>query len=288
MEPQVTGFFDTTTNTVTYVLADPATKRCAIIDPVWDYDPDSGRTDTTNVEKLERFVHDNDLQVDLILETHAHADHLSASQRLKRVFGAPIAIGTHIVDVQAMFKQIFNLGEDYATDGSQFDRLIEDGAVFSVGKLELRAIHTPGHTPACMAYVCGNVAFVGDTLFMPAYGTARCDFPGGDAATLYRSIRKLFELPHETALYLCHDYLPAEGRTEYQWVTTVGDQRRQNVHVHDGVTEQEFVAMREARDKTLPLPRLLIPSVQVNVRAGQLPPQESNGISYIKVPVDTL
>lgn len=288
MKPSVTGFFDETTNTVSYVLADSGTGRCAIIDPVWDYDPKSGRTDTASVGQIETFVRDAGLEVELILETHAHADHLSASQHLKHLYDAPVAIGEHIVEVQKIFKGVFNLGDEFATDGSQFDRLIADGETFHVGGLELRAMHTPGHTPACMTYCCGDVAFVGDTLFMPDYGTARADFPGGDAATLYRSIRRIFDLPEQTTLYLCHDYLPDQGRSDYVWETTVAEQRRANIHVHDGVTEAEFVAMREARDKTLDMPTLILPSVQVNARAGCLPPPEANGVSYLKIPVDAL
>lgn len=286
MKPEVTGFFDETTNTISYVLADPETKHCAIIDSVWDYDPRSGRTDTASVDKIVRFVEEADYEVEMILETHAHADHLSASQYLKKHFGAPIAIGSHIREVQAIFEQVFNLQDTELAD--TFDRLIRDDEVFTVGNLELRAMHTPGHTPACMAYLCGDIAFVGDTLFMPDYGTARADFPGGDAATLYRSIQKLFALPDDTRLYLCHDYLPAEGRTEYQWQTTVAEQRRNNIHVHDGISEQAFVEMRSKRDATLTLPTLIIPSVQVNIRAGGLPVPEKNGITYLKVPVDTL
>jgi len=287
MKPEVTGFFDEITNTISYVLADPQARRCAIIDSVWDYDPRSGRTDTGSVDRIIRLVKDSGYEVELILETHAHADHLSASQRLKEAFGAPIAIGSHIREVQGIFEKVFNL-PDGITLADTFDRLIDDDEVFTVGSLELRAMHTPGHTPACMAYICGDIAFVGDTLFMPDYGTARADFPGGDAATLYRSIQKLFALPDGTRLYLCHDYLPEEGRTEYQWETTVGEQRRNNIHVHDGISEQAFVEMRSKRDATLSLPTLIIPSVQVNIRAGNLPPPESNGVSYLKVPVDML
>lgn len=288
MNPEVTGFFDETTNTISYVLADPRTKRCAIIDSVWDYDPHTGRTGTGNVARLEQFISSNGYEVELILETHAHADHLSASQHLKKAFGAPIAIGEHIQDVRDIFREVFNFGDELDSSECQFDRLLEDGATFMIGELELRALHTPGHTPACMAYVCGEVAFVGDTLFMPDFGTARTDFPGGDAATLYRSIRKLFQLPGATKLYMCHDYLPENGRTEYQWETTVAEQRQHNIHVHDGVGQEEFVQRRRARDETLPLPRLVIPSVQVNIRAGCLPAPESNGISYLRTPVDTL
>ena len=287
MNPRVRGFFDEATNTISYVLADPATGRCALIDPVWDYDPKSGRTGTASADEMAAYVKDEGLTVELILETHAHADHLSASQHLKDLFDAPVAIGEHIVEVQKIFKSVFNFGDDFSTDGSQFDRLIADGETFHVGELTVRAMHTPGHTPACMTYLCGNAAFVGDTLFMPDYGTARADFPGGDAATLYRSIHKVFALPGDTVLYLCHDYLP-EGRSEYVWQTTVADERRSNIHVHDGVTEAEYVKMREARDRTLDMPTLLLPSVQVNIRAGRVPPPEDNGVSYLKIPVDAL
>ena len=288
MKPHVESFFDETTNTFSYVLGDPATHRCAIIDPVWDYDPKSGRTSTESAERIESFVCEAGYEVELILETHAHADHLSASQYLKDVFGAPVAIGEHIVEVQKIFKGVFNSGDDFATDGSQFDRLIADGESVSVGELPLSAMHTPGHTPACMSYVCGDLAFVGDTLFMPDYGTARADFPGGDAATLFRSIRRLFELPDSTVLYLCHDYLPDEGRKDYVCSTTVADQRRHNIHVRDGVSERDYVEMREARDRTLSMPTLLLPSVQVNIRAGHLPPPEENGVSYLKIPVNAI
>lgn len=283
----VKGFFDEATNTVSYVLTDPRTKHCAVIDPVWDYEPNAGRTSTRSADELVDHVRAGGLTVDLILETHAHADHLSASQHLQTVFDAPIVIGEHIVEVQKIFKAVFNFGDDFVTDGSQFDRLIADGEELRVGELSLRAMHTPGHTPACMTYVGDGLAFVGDTLFMPDYGTARVDFPGGDAATLYQSIRRLFELPDATVLYLCHDYLP-DGRSEYVWQTTVGEERRHNVHVHEGVTEAEFIAMREARDRTLAMPTLLLPSVQANIRAGRLPPPEDNGVSYLKIPVNAL
>jgi len=288
MKADIHGFFDRATNTASYLLTDPATDRCAIVDPVWDYDPKSGCTSVTSVAQIERLVEQRGLKVDLILETHAHADHLSASQRLKQTFGAPVAIASRIVEVQKTFGTIFNLGDAFPTDGSQFDRLVDDGETLRVGALEITAIHTPGHTPACMTYVCGDAAFVGDTLFMPDYGTARVDFPGGDAATLYRSIRRILELPEDTVLYLCHDYLPPTGRRRHAWKTTVADQRRNNIHVHDGVAEGEFVAMREARDKTLDMPALILPAVQVNIRAGHLPPPEANGVVYLKIPVDTL
>jgi len=287
MNPRVNGFFDEATNTISYVMADPDTARCAIIDPVWDYDPKSGRTRTASADAVAEYVKAEGLTVELILETHAHADHLSASQHLKELFGAPVAIGERIVEVQKLFKEVFNFGDDFPIDGSQFDRLIADGETFRIGELSVRAMHTPGHTPACMTYVCGNAAFVGDTLFMPDYGTARADFPGGDAATLFHSIGKVFELPGDMVLYLCHDYLP-EGRSEYVWHTTVAEERQGNIHVHDGVTEAEYVKMREARDRTLDVPTLLLPSVQVNVRAGRVPPPEANGVAYLKIPVDAL
>jgi len=287
MNPRVNGFFDEATNTSSYVMADPDTARCAIIDPVWDYDPKSGRTRTASADAVAEYVKAEGLTVELILETHAHADHLSASQHLKELFGAPVAIGERIVEVQKLFKEVFNFGDDFPIDGSQFDRLIADGETFRIGELSVRAMHTPGHTPACMTYVCGNAAFVGDTLFMPDYGTARADFPGGDAATLFHSIGKVFELPGDMVLYLCHDYLP-EGRSEYVWHTTVAEERQGNIHVHDGVTEAEYVKMREARDRTLDVPTLLLPSVQVNVRAGRVPPPEANGVAYLKIPVDAL
>ncbi|MEE4298217.1 MAG: MBL fold metallo-hydrolase [Pseudomonadales bacterium] len=287
MDARIEGFFDPQTHTVSYVLADPATGRCAIIDPVWDYDAASGRTATGTVERIARHVEEHDLRVELILETHAHADHLSASQFLKRRFQAPLAIGAHIVEVQRVFRRVFHIDGD-EIDQYAFDRLLQDGETFTVGDLELRAMHTPGHTPACMAYVGDGYAFVGDTLFMPDYGTARTDFPGGDARTLYRSIQRLYALPEETRLYLCHDYLPDAGRDEFRWVTTVAEERRHNIHVHDGIDEDAFVRMREARDAGLALPKLLVPSVQVNIRGGHLPAPESNGVSYIKVPVDQL
>jgi glyoxylase-like metal-dependent hydrolase (beta-lactamase superfamily II) len=287
MKPEVTSFFDDATNTVSYVIADPQTHRCAIIDSVLDYDPNSGRTSLESAEAIGRFVRDKGYQVEWILETHAHADHLSAAQYLQATFDAPIGIGEHITDVQEIFGNVFNLESDFSTSGAQFDHLFKDGEVFSVGGLEIRALHTPGHTPACLSYLCDSICFVGDTLFMPDYGTARADFPGGDAATLFRSIRRLFELPDDTTLYMCHDYLP-EGRKKYQWQTTVGAERAANIHVHDGISEADFVAMREARDKTLDMPKLILPSVQINIRAGKLPPPESNGTSYLKIPLDTL
>lgn len=285
--PNVEGFFDPDTFTVSYVVTDPETRRCALIDSVLDYDPKSGRTSHASADRLIAYVREHDLTVEWLLETHVHADHLSAAPYLKQALGGNIAIGAHITTVQATFGKIFNAGTEFALDGSQFDRLLADGDSFRIGNIEARAIHTPGHTPACMSYVIGDACFVGDTLFMPDYGTARCDFPGGDARQLYRSIQKLFALPDDTRMFLCHDYLP-QGRSEYCWETTVGEQKANNIHVHTGIDEDSFVRMRSERDATLDMPRLILPSVQVNMRAGQLPPAESNGVRYLKIPVDAL
>lgn len=287
MKPTVRAFFDEATFTVTYVVSDPDGASAAIIDSVLDFDPKSGRTSTESADRVIEYVRSNGFGVDWILETHAHADHLTAAPYIKESIGGEIAIGAHIADVQSVFKDIFNAEPAFATDGSQFDRLFEDGDVFSIGSLQARAMHTPGHTPACLTYVVGDAAFVGDTLFMPDYGTARADFPGGDAAMLFRSIQKVLSLPDNTRLFMCHDYL-APGREEYAWETTVADERDHNVHVGKGVSEADFVAMRTARDKTLAMPRLLLPSVQVNMRAGHLPPKEDNGVSYLKIPINAL
>ena len=284
-QPHVQGFFDEATFTVSYVVHDPVSRRAAIVDPVLDYDAASGRSSRDGAERLLDFVAERGLTVELLLETHVHADHLSAADHLRARTGAPLAIGEHIATVQQTFGRIFNAGPEFARDGRQFDRLLADGERFTVGGIDARAMHTPGHTPACMAYVIGDAAFVGDTLFMPDYGTARCDFPGGDARTLYRSIQRLFALPGDTRLFLCHDY-KAPGRDHFAWESTVAEQRAHNVHVRDGIGEDEFVAMREARDATLDVPRLLLPSVQVNMRAGAPPPPESNGVRYLKIPFD--
>jgi glyoxylase-like metal-dependent hydrolase (beta-lactamase superfamily II) len=283
----IEAFFDKPTFTVSYVVSDPATKTCAIIDPVLDYDPASGRTSRAFAEKMAAYVKARGLTVEWILETHAHADHLSAAQILKEALGGKVAIGAHIAAVQTIFARVFNLEPGFAADGSQFDRLFHDGDSFAIGGVPARVMHTPGHTPACLTYLIEDAAFVGDTLFMPDYGTARADFPGGDARTLYRSIRKVLSLPPATRLFMCHDYLPV-GRTQYKWETTVAEERRVNIHVRDGISEEEFVAMRTARDKTLAMPRLILPSIQVNIRAGRLPPPESNGTVYLKIPVDRL
>lgn len=281
--PDITAFFDEATNTVSYLVVDPDTRDAAIIDPVLDYDAASGEADTASVDRMLAAVKARGLRVTLVLETHAHADHLSAAPYIKAKTGAAIGIGEHIRDVQKIFRPVF-AADDLKTDGSDFDRLFADGERFAIGSLEVEVIHTPGHTPADISYRIGDALFVGDTLFMPDYGTARADFPGGDARQLYRSIRKLLELPRETRIFLCHDY-KAPGREDYAWETTVGAQRDASVHVHDGVSEDGFVAMREARDATLSAPKLLLPSIQVNIRAGRFPSAEANGVRYLKIPV---
>jgi glyoxylase-like metal-dependent hydrolase (beta-lactamase superfamily II) len=285
MIPDVVGFFDEDTFTVSYVVSDPATRAAAIIDSVLDFDPASGRTAHRSADRLLAHVAAHDLRVEWILETHVHADHLSAAQYLRGKLPGTLGIGARVDVVQRTFAAIFNTGADFAPDGSQFGRLFHDGETFRIGDLEARVLHTPGHTPACVTYLIGDAAFVGDTLFMPDYGTARCDFPGGDAATLYRSIQRIFALPPETRMFLCHDY-KAPGRDQYRWETTVAEQRAKNPHVHDGVTEAAFVAMRTAKDKTLSMPRLILPAVQVNMRAGNLPAPEDNGTRYLKLPID--
>lgn len=285
--PDVTGFFDEATNTVSYVAACSQTHKCAIIDPVLDYDHDSGRTSTASAEEILTFLDYNGLEVEWILETHVHADHLSSARFLKEKTGASVAIGHRITEVQEIFGDLFNAGAAFKRDGSQFDQLLTDKQTFKIGELEAKALHTPGHTPACMSYIIGDAIFVGDTLFMPDYGTARADFPGGDARTLYRSIQRLFELPSDLRVFLCHDYLPS-GRSEHVWETTIAAQKAHNVHVHKGISEDEFAKMREARDADLPLPHLILPSVQVNMRAGGFPPAEDNGRSYLKIPIDAI
>lgn len=283
----IRSFFDENTFTVTHVISDPATGKAAIIDSVLDFDPASGRTSHTSADAVIAYVREAGLDVEWLLETHAHADHLSAAPYLQEMLGGALAIGRHILTVQQVFGMIFNEGTRFARDGSQFDRLLEDGEHFSVGSIPAIALHVPGHTPADMTYVIGGHAFIGDTLFMPDYGTARADFPGGDARTLFRSIRRLLSLPEETVLHLCHDY-KAPGRDHYEWETSVGEQRAANVHVHDGMSEDEFTAMREARDATLGMPRLILPSIQVNMRGGHLPEPEDNGTRYLKLPLNTL
>lgn len=287
MKPHVEAFFDSATYTYSYVVSDPNTGHCAVIDSVLDYDPASGRTSCKSAERLIAYVREQALTVEWLLETHVHADHLSAAQYLKRELGGQLAIGEQITVVQNTFGKLFNVGSEFATDGRQFDRLLKDGERFLVGGIEAHAIHTPGHTPACMTYLIGDAGFVGDTLFMPDYGTARCDFPGGDARKLFQSIQKLFELPDDTRLFMCHDY-KAPGRDDYRNETTIAEQRTHNVHVHEGTGEADFVAMRQARDATLGMPTLILPSVQVNMRAGNLPPAEGNGTCYLKIPLNVL
>lgn len=285
--PVVTTFFDEATFTATHVVHDPATLRAAVIDPVLDFDQASGRTSHASADRVIAHVEAHGLTVDWLLETHAHADHLSAAPYLKERLGGQIVIGAAIRTVQDVFGKVFNEGPAFARDGSQFDLLMDDGHTFRVGGIEAIALHVPGHTPACLAYVIGDAVFVGDTLFMPDYGTARADFPGGDARTLYRSIRRLMALPDETRVFLCHDY-KATGRDQFVWETTIGAERTANVHVHEGVSEDEFVVMREARDATLGMPKLILPSIQVNMRAGHLPEPDSNGVRYLRLPVDLL
>jgi glyoxylase-like metal-dependent hydrolase (beta-lactamase superfamily II) len=286
MKPVVESFFDPATWTVSHVVYEKQGSACAVIDPVLDYDPKSGRTRTGSADKLVAFIRDNGLRTDWVLETHAHADHLSAAHYLRGLLGGKIAIGAAITEVQKVFAGIFNVEAGFRPDGHQFDRLLHDGETFAIGALDAEAMAVPGHTPACMAYRIGDAVFVGDTLFMPDVGTARCDFPGGDAHVLYRSMRRLLDLPGKTRLFMCHDY-PPEGRPA-AWQSTVAEQRAANIHVHDGVGEDDFVAMRSARDATLEMPVLILPSVQVNIRAGQLPPPEDNGVSYLKSPLNTL
>jgi len=287
MIPQVEAFFDEATFTVSYVVTDAGTKKCAVIDCVLDYDPASGRADTASADKIIAHIQSEKLELDWILETHVHADHLSAAPYIREKLGGRTAIGANITAVQKVFGEVFNAENTFQRDGSQFDHLFDDGETFRVGDIDAYTIHTPGHTPACMTYVIGDAAFVGDTLFMPDYGTARCDFPKGDARTLYRSIQKIFKLPAQTRLFMCHDY-KAPGRDEFRWETTVSEESEKNIHVHAGVMEDDFVAMREARDKTLAMPRLILPSVQVNMRGGEMPPVEDNGQIYLKIPVNVL
>ncbi len=282
--PDVEAFFDTDTNTVSYVIADAVSGRAAVVDPVLGFDAASGRTSTAIAERICAFLHDAGLALDWLLETHVHADHLSAAPYLQERLGGTIGIGEHVRDVQSTFRELFNL-EDLAVDGQQFGKLFADGEGFRIGELEARVMHTPGHTPACVTYVVGNAAFVGDTLFMPDYGTARADFPGGDAGCLYDSIRSIFELPTGTRLFLCHDY-KAPGRDTFAWESTVAEQRAANVHVHDGIDRDSYIRMREGRDRQLGTPKLMLPSIQVNVRAGRFPPAEANGVSYLKLPLD--
>lgn len=287
LRPSIAGFFDEATFTVSYVVHDPATREAAIIDSVLDYDAASGRTSFTSADRIIEYVTSNGLAATWLIETHAHADHLSAAPYLQDKLGGKLAIGAQIVRVQEVFGKLFNAGAGFRRDGSQFDKLFTDGERFELGTLAGIALHVPGHTPADMAFIIGDAAFVGDTVFMPDFGTARADFPGGDARQLFRSIRRLLALPDATRMFLCHDY-KAPGRDVYAWETTVGQQRTGNVHVRDGIGEDAFVAMRTARDKTLAMPNLILPSVQVNIRGGHLPEPEDNGISYLKIPVNAV
>ncbi|ADZ91989.1 MBL fold metallo-hydrolase [Marinomonas mediterranea] len=286
-QPLVTAFFDEATFTVSYAVTDPKSLECAIIDSVLDYDAASGRTSSDSADQIIEHIKQYDLTLKWILETHVHADHLSAAPYLKSKLGGDIVIGDHITTIQTTFGSLFNAEPEFLRDGSQFDVLVSDAQSLPLGDLSIEVMHTPGHTPACVTYNIGDAAFVGDTLFMPDYGTARCDFPGGDASTLYRSIQRIFALPDSTRLFMCHDY-KAPGRDEYQWETTVAEQKRSNAHIHSGVSEGEFCEMRTTKDKTLSMPKLILPSVQVNMRAGELPPAEDNGIRYLKIPLNAV
>ncbi len=286
VKPEVTAFFDAPTNTISYVVKDPASMACAVVDSVMDFDQAAGRISHEGADAIIAHIRAHGLTLEWLIETHVHADHLSAAPYIQARLGGKIGIGEKITVVQEVFGKVFNEGTEFRRDGSQFDRLFQDGDSYTIGGLQAFAMHTPGHTPACMTHVIGDAAFVGDTLFMPDGGSARADFPGGDARTLYRSIRRVLALPPETRLFMCHDYGP-NGR-EIRWETTVAEERAHNIHVHDGVTEDDFVAMREARDRTLAMPRLILPSLQVNMRAGALPPAEPNGRVFLKLPVNAL
>jgi len=282
-KPKIQAFFDEPTNTISYLVSDPQSGLGAVIDPVLDYDHRTGKADIRSAEAILRYAKDAGVTIAWVLETHAHADHLSAAPFIKSRTGAKVAIGEHIRDVQRIFRPVFN-ATDVSGDGAEFDRLLADGETLTIGNLKVEVIHTPGHTPACVSYKIGDAVFVGDTLFMPDYGTARADFPGGDARTLYRSIRRVLALPPETRLFMCHDY-KAPGRDTYAWETTVAEERARNIHASEAVSEDEFVAMRERRDATLAAPLLLLPSIQVNIRAGKFPEAESNGVRYLKIPI---
>jgi glyoxylase-like metal-dependent hydrolase (beta-lactamase superfamily II) len=286
MKPEVRAFFDEATNTVSYVVKDPGSKACAIFDSVMDIDYAAGRLSSQSADRIVDDVRENELEVVWLIETHAHADHLSAAPYLQEKLGGKLGIGRHITTVQKVFGKIFNEGTRFQRDGSQFDRLFDDGDTYEIGGLKGFVMHTPGHTPACTTHVIGDAAFVGDTLFMPDGGTARADFPGGDARTLYRSIKRILSLPGDMRLFMCHDYGP--GGRKIRWETTVAAERAENIHVRDGISEDEFVAMRTARDETLAMPKLIIPSIQVNMRAGRLPEPDDSGKRYLKVPLDVL
>jgi glyoxylase-like metal-dependent hydrolase (beta-lactamase superfamily II) len=287
MKPGVKAFFDEETFTVTCVVTDPSGNTCAIIDPVLDFDQASGRTSTGSADRVLEFIDNNGLELSWILETHAHADHLSAAGYIKSKTGGRTGTGRFITGVQATFKDVFKLGDEFVPNGEQFDCLFDEGDLLELGSMNIRVMHTPGHTPSCVTFVAGDAAFVGDTLFMPDYGTARTDFPGGDAAELYRSIRRILDLPSATRIFLCHDY-KAPGRETYQWEATVEEQRNSNIHIHDGITEQEFVEFRDQRDSQLGMPKLILPSIQVNIRAGEMPPADESGVVFLKLPVNAL
>ena len=284
VKPKVTAFFEEATNTISYVVGDPDSDACAVIDSVLDFDYTGGRTSTKSADEIIGFIKENDLKVEWVIETHVHADHLSAAPYIQQELGGKLGIGSHITQVQNIFGKVFNAGTEFQRDGSQFDKLFEDGDTYKIGSLTGVALYTPGHTPACMTHVIGDAAFVGDTLFMPDGGTARADFPGGDARALYRSTKRILALHPQTRLFMCHDYGP-DGR-DIAWESTVGESREKNIHVRDGISEDEFVRMREARDATLGLPRLIIPSVQVNMRAGNMPEPEDDDNRYLKVPIN--
>ncbi|MBO0334349.1 MBL fold metallo-hydrolase [Sneathiella sp. CAU 1612] len=286
MNPDVKAFFHKPTFTVSYVVSDPGSRKALIIDSVLDYANNSGRTSTTAADEIIDFIRAENLEVEWILETHVHADHLTAAPYLQEKLGGVIGIGGVVTSIQSTFKKVYNFGDDVPEDGSQFQRLFKDGETINVGGMTLEILETPGHTPACVSYKIGDAVFVGDTLFMPDYGTARCDFPGGDARTLYRSIRKILAFPPETRLFMCHDYGP--NNRDFAWETTVAEQRATNIHIHDGIGEEEFVKMRTERDATLSMPVLIIPSIQVNMQAGHMPKAEGNGVSYLKVPLNAL
>jgi len=286
MNPVVKGFFDPATWTVTYVIYEKEGSKCAIIDSVLDYDPKSGRTHTKSADQVIQFVTDHNLDTEFILETHAHADHVTAAPYLKSKLGGKIAIGNHIADVQGVFKKVFNLESTFLSNGSQFDVLLKEGDSLSIGNLTLKPLFVPGHTPACMAYQVGDAIFVGDTMFMPDVGTARCDFPGGNPRTLYQSMKKILSYPPETRLFMCHDYPPSNREVQYE--TTVAEQIKSNIHMHEGVSEEAFIEMRTKRDATLEMPVLILPAIQINIRAGEFPPAEGNGIAYLKIPLNAL
>ncbi|MGB0495811.1 MAG: MBL fold metallo-hydrolase [Kangiellaceae bacterium] len=284
---EIKSFFDETTFTVTYIIIDKKSNQCAIVDPVLDYKPTSANTDTSSADILIEYIHSNQLYLEWIIETHAHADHLSSAPYLKKILGGRTAIGEHITQVQSIFKEVFNLEKEFLVDGSQFDLLLKDNQIIELGDNEIRVIHTPGHTPACVTLVIEDNALVGDTLFMPDFGSARCDFPGGDARALYHSIQKIYQLDESTKIFVGHDY-QSETRKYFAWESTVGQQKEHNIHINQNVSEDEFVKIREERDSHLNVPNLILPAVQVNIRAGDLPPKESNGVSYIKIPLNSL